>query len=167
VLSGLSAGGHLALITGMLTAEAGLDGRCTDPASQGKTFKAEFPELEVAAIVSWFGISDVNDLIKGPNVKGFAIKWMGAQKNRGSIAKRISPISYIHKNLPPILSIYGDKDEVAPYSHAVSLHKMLDNNGTPNQLYTVKGAGHRLLSVAESKAVFKVIDTFLAKHVHE
>ena len=166
VLSGGSAGGHLALITGMLTADAGLDRRCPGFREKPRG-AAEFPELKVAAIVNWFGITDVNDLIKGPNMKTYAAAWMGAQENRESIAKRVSPLSYIHKNLPPILTLHGDKDEVVPYSHAVRLHKRLDKNGTPNQLHTVKGAGHGSFSVAETIAAFNVIDTFLAKHVDE
>ena len=52
VLSGSSSGGHLALITGMLTADAGLDTSC--PGRQEKSHTddpaAEFPELNVAAI---------------------------------------------------------------------------------------------------------------------
>jgi acetyl esterase/lipase len=166
VLSGSSAGGHISLITGMLTTNAGLDGRC--PGLREKPLgAAELPELKVAAIVNWFGITDVNDLISGANMKTYAVMWMGSLKNRDSIAKQVSPLSYIHKNLPPILTLHGDKDEVVPYSHAVRLHKKLDKNGTPNQLHTVKGAGHGGFSVAETRTAFSVIDSFLAKYVGE
>ena len=56
VVSGDSAGGHLALTTGFLPASAGLDRQC--PGSE---------DLHVAAVVNWYGISDVNELLDGPN----------------------------------------------------------------------------------------------------
>src|SRR6266404_2683649 len=56
VVTGHSAGGHLSLTTGILPASAGLDREC--PGSE---------DLKVAAIVNWFGISDVVDLLDGPN----------------------------------------------------------------------------------------------------
>src|SRR5438067_2744092 len=45
---GYSAGGHLALTTGMLPAAAGFERQCPGPET-----------LKVAAIVDWFGITDV------------------------------------------------------------------------------------------------------------
>src|SRR5262245_19936051 len=50
VVSGGSAGGHLALTTGLLPASAGLDRLCPAP-----------DNLKVAAIVNWYGISDANE----------------------------------------------------------------------------------------------------------
>ncbi|MCH2464701.1 MAG: alpha/beta hydrolase, partial [Gemmatimonadetes bacterium] len=47
VVTGNSAGGHLALTTGMVPASAGLDGQC--PGSE---------TLSVAAIINWYGITD-------------------------------------------------------------------------------------------------------------
>jgi acetyl esterase/lipase len=58
VLTGHSAGGHLFLITGMLPEGTGLDNNC------GGTEK-----LRVAAIINWYGISDVADLVQGRNQK--------------------------------------------------------------------------------------------------
>ena len=54
VVTGHSAGGHLSLMTGMLPASAGLDRQC--PGNE---------ELKVAAIINWFGITDVGDLLEG------------------------------------------------------------------------------------------------------
>lgn len=58
VVSGNSAGGHLALTSGMIPSEAGLDRQCLGN---------ETPE--VAAIVNWYGITDVGDLLDGENQK--------------------------------------------------------------------------------------------------
>ena len=126
VVTGHSAGGHLSLTTGMLPAEAGLDRQC--PGSE---------ELKVAAIVNWYGITDVVDLLDGANMKTYAVAWLGSLTNREEVARRVSPLQYVRKGLPPILTIHGDADPTVPYSHAVRLHKALDDAGVPNRLHTV------------------------------
>ena len=39
----------------------------------------EPPPLPVAAIINWFGITDVKDLLSGENRQGYAVSWIGAQ----------------------------------------------------------------------------------------
>lgn len=165
VLTGRSAGGHLALIAGMLPASTALDGRC--PADQPNSAATlPFPELQVAAIVSWAGITDVTDLIEGPNAKTYALKWMGGMENRKEVAKRVSPIRYVRSGGPPILTLHGDQDPIVPYDHATRLHEALDRAGVPNRLVTVKGRHHLGdFSEADLQAAFAAIDEFLAQHV--
>src|SRR6266403_2129217 len=55
VVSGASAGGHLALTTGMIPASAGMDRMCYTTS-----------EPKVAAIVNFFGIADIPDMLEGP-----------------------------------------------------------------------------------------------------
>ena len=108
VLSGTSAGGHLSLTTGMLPASAGLDGRCPaiNPDGKGRADAYE-PEMPVAAMVNWFGITDVADLVEGPNAKMYAIQWMGGMADWRDVARRVSPLEYVRSDLPPILTIHG------------------------------------------------------------
>jgi acetyl esterase/lipase len=131
VVSGGSAGGHLALTTGMLPASAGLDRQCPGP-----------DNLKVAAVVNWYGISDVNDLLDGPNMKLYAVTWLGSAPDRDEIAKRVSPLSYVRAGLPPILTIHGDADPTVPYMQSVRLHKALADAGVPNELMTIPGGKH-------------------------
>ena len=131
VVAGGSAGGHLALTTGMLPASAGLDRQCPGP-----------DNLKVAAIVNWFGIADVNELLDGPNMKPYAVAWLGNLRDRDQIAKRVSPINYVRPGLPPILTIHGDLDPTVPYSQSVRLHKALADAGVPNELMTMAGGKH-------------------------
>ncbi len=168
ILTGNSAGGHLSLITGMLPASEGLDGRCPQrPGGPMPTrATASLPHLEVAAIINWSGITDVNDLISGDNMRTYSLKWMGAMTDREAIAKRVSPLSYIREGLPPILTLHGDRDVVVPYDHAVRLHKALDEKGQPNQLHTIKGREHFSdYTPQDMQQAFKVIDAFLAKYI--
>jgi acetyl esterase/lipase len=67
VVTGHSAGGHLALTTGILPASAGLDRQC--PGNE---------ELKVAAIVNWFGITDVVDLLDGATSRIMRSRGSGA-----------------------------------------------------------------------------------------
>ena len=150
VLMGHSAGGHLSLITAMLPEGTGLDNQCYGN-----------EKLNVAAIINWFGITDVNDVIKGPNLKNYGAMWMGSQPNADEIARRVSPLTYVASGLPPILTIHGDKDDVVPYSHATRLHEALDKAKVPNQLFTIKGGGHGGFTQTEFVKSYETIWSFL------
>jgi acetyl esterase/lipase len=100
-------------------------------------------KLKVAAIINWFGISDVADLVQGCNQRNYAAMWMGSQPDPLTIAKRVSPLNYVRAGLPPILSIHGDADLVVPHEHSTRLHQALSDAGVPNELVTIKGGGPR------------------------
>lgn len=152
VVSGHSAGGHLSLTTGMLPVSAGLDREC---------YGTE--DLKVAAIINWFGITDVNDLLEGPNLKSYAVQWLSSLPNREDVAKRVSPIHYVRAGLPPILTIHGDADPTVPYAHGVKLHEALTKAGVPNQLLTIPGGKHGGFTKEESLKIFAAIQEFLKK----
>ena len=80
------------------------------------------------------------------------------------IARRVSPLSYVRKDNPPIITIHGDADNVVPYSHAVRLHQALDKAGVPNELFTVKGGGHGQFSDEDNREAYSAVWLFLAKH---
>ena len=153
VVTGNSAGGHLSLTTGMLPASAGLDRQC--PSTE---------ELTVAAVINWYGITDVGDLLDGPNMKRYAVEWMGSMPNRFEIAERVSPLTYVRAGLPPILTIHGDADPTVPYQHAVRLHEELTHAGIPNQLHTVPGGRHGGFNREQTLAIFSTIREFLTAH---
>jgi len=155
VLTGHSAGGHLSLITGMLPDGNPLDNRCYADPKYGDV------PMKVAAIVNWYGISDVNDLIQGPNIKNYAAMWMGSMPNAADVARSVSPLSYVRAGLPPIITIHGDKDDVVPYTHATRLHDALAKSGNVNKLVTVKGGGHGMFGQADYVSGFEEIWKFL------
>jgi acetyl esterase/lipase len=70
------------------------------------------PDVPVAAIINWYGITDVADLLEGDHRQTYAEHWLGTQPNRGEIARRVSPLSYVHPGLPPIVTIHGDQDQL-------------------------------------------------------
>jgi acetyl esterase/lipase len=154
VVSGDSAGGHLALTTGMIPDSAGLDRECASTT----------PLPKVAAIVNWYGITDVADILDGPNMKLYAVTWMGSMPNRTEIAKRVSPLTYVRADLPPIFTIHGDADPTVPYTHATRLHEALRAAGVQNQLLTIPGGKHGNFTADERLRIFTAIEEFLEKN---
>jgi acetyl esterase/lipase len=155
VVTGESAGGHLALVLGMIPDGAGLADSCP-----GETTP------RVAAVVNWFGVTDVPDVIQGPNRQEAAARWFGdmPQATALEIARRVSPLGYVRADLPPILTIHGDADNVVPYDEGVRLHAALDEAGVPNQLLTIPGAGHGRFPDDQRVRAFATIWEFLEEH---
>jgi len=153
VLTGESAGGHLALTTGIIPETAGLDREC-----------AGTPLPKVAAIINWFGITDVYDVIEGPHRANAAMQWFGSLPDREMIARRVSPLTYVRSGLPRILTIHGDADTIVPYQHGVRLHEALTKAGVPNQLVTVPGGGHGNFTPDQRTRIFSTIREWLARN---
>lgn len=153
VLSGTSAGGHLALITGMLPSGIAFD-----------TLGPVRETPQVAAIVNHYGITDVNDLLGGANRKGYAVAWIGEQPDKNEVAKSVSPLTYVRKDLPPIFSAQGDADPTVPYSHSVRLHAALDSVGAPNERMTIPGGQHGRFTKEENESIRMRIEAFLTKY---
>jgi len=143
VLAGGSAGGHLALMAALLPGGNRFDRSCPTEDTMRWTTGTE-PPLKVAAVLNWFGITDVNDLLAGPNAKHYAIEWFGAmpEGEREALARDVSPLSWVSPQSPPVISFHGDKDELVPLDHSRRLHAALDAAKVPNQLVMVPGAGH-------------------------
>jgi acetyl esterase/lipase len=154
VLTGESAGGHLALTTGIIPETAGLDRECASTT----------PLPKVAAIVNWFGITDVYDVIDGPHRANAAMQWFGSLPNREEIARRVSPLTYVRSGLPPILTVHGDADTTVPYQHAVRLHEALNKAGVTNQLVTIPGGKHGNFTPEERTRIYSSIREFLSKN---
>ncbi len=160
VVSGESAGGHLALAVGMIPASAGLTSICAGGGFTGN----EISVPKVAAIINWYGITDVNDLLAGSNARAYAVQWIGSGPNREAVAKSVSPITYVRPGLPPILSIQGDADPIVPYSQNTRLRDALTKAGTPNELLTIPGGGHGNFKPAERSMAYVKIREFLMKN---
>lgn len=156
VAMGHSAGGHLALMEGVLPPGTPMDDAC--PADTGD------PPLRVAAVVNWFGITDVADLLQGPNRKTYAVAWLGGQPNRDAIAKEVSPLTYVRPGLPPIITIHGDHDPTVPYTQAQRLNAALASAGVPHDFVTVPGGGHGDFTRTQLESAYTEIWKFLSEN---
>jgi uncharacterized protein (TIGR02246 family) len=145
VVAGASAGGHLALMVGMNPASAGLG-----------------PAIPIAAIVNGYGVTDVADLLDGPHRQSFAVQWLPEQPGRIELARRLSPLTYVRKGLPPTLTVQGENDRTVPHQQGVRLTAALKEAGVDAEMMTVPGAGHGF-SKEQWPAVHKRIFDFLTR----
>ena len=105
VVTGESAGGHLALTSAMIPESAGLALQCA-----GGT-----PVPKVAAAINWYGITDVGDVIEGPNAPNLRGDVAGQPAEpHGDRQARVAARPTCAPGLPPILTIHGDADRVVP-----------------------------------------------------
>jgi acetyl esterase/lipase len=160
VVTGESAGGHLALAAGMIPTTAGFTNICSAGGFNG--FENAVPK--VAAIINWYGITDLNDMLSGPNARSYAVQWVGSSKSRDDIAKSVSPLTYVRAGLPPVLTIHGDKDPIVPFTHGSRLHEGLTKAGVANEIFTVPGGGHGGFKPEERVKIYGKIREFLTKN---
>jgi len=162
VTTGDSAGGHLALATAMIPADSPLTNNCAFyEGSWSGPYKNAAPK--VAAVVNWYGITDVADMLQGPNTRSYAVGWFGSLPGRAALAKELSPLSYVRADGPAVFTIHGDADKLVPYAHGVRLKSALDKVGVKNVLYTVKDGGHGGFSAEQQVAIFGDIQAFLRR----
>ena len=152
VIGGMSAGGHLALLTAMAPASAGFDRLC--PGNE---------ELHVGAVVNFFGIVDVPDVLAGPHARDFATGWLDHLPERDRIARWVSPIEYVRPGGPPVMTVHGDADPVVPYEHALRLQQALNAAGVVNRLFTVHGGKHGDFGGEDMIQCFRAVRQFLLK----
>jgi acetyl esterase/lipase len=152
-VTGYSAGGHLALTTAMIPESAGLDRQCPDA-----------PLPRVAAVVNWYGITDVNDLLDGANRRVYAVTWLGSLENRDAVARRVSPLTYVRTDLPPVLTIHGDADPVVPYTHGTRLQAALQRAGAASELLTIPQGLHGNFPRGEQLRAVQAVRAFFVKH---
>jgi acetyl esterase/lipase len=124
-VTGDSAGGHLSLMVAMTPKSAELG-----------------PAAKVAAVVDFYGITDVGDQLDGTHKQHYAVAWVPEQAGRETLARRVSPMTYVRKDVPPVFILHGDDDKTVPYEHSANLAKELRNAGGDVRLITAPGQGH-------------------------
>lgn len=152
VLTGQSAGGHLASIGGIIPESAGLDRRC--PGRE---------PVKVAAIISWYGVFDYTVLVEDPT-RDYAVSWIGPQPNRMDVARLVSPMTHIRPGLPPLLHIHGDADPTVPYDQGVREVEAMKKAGNTAELFTVPGGRHGNFPREHVLRAWTAIEAFLTRN---
>jgi acetyl esterase/lipase len=159
VVIGESAGGHLALMAGLLRPEDGLDDACA--------WSLRNTPVKVAAIVNYFGPSNLSELLESPKVRANApwlLEWLGPGPNRAELARQMSPLTYVHKGAPPTITIQGRKDSSVPYTQAVRLHESFTAADVPNELMMIQAGTHgqrnfsREDNIKAQEAIFRFLE---------
>ena len=128
VITGGSAGGHLALMTAFL--DDSMDKACGIPG----------PAPKARAVVDYYGATDLLPLV--PEDKPHRSKWLSGPYDPVEMARRMSPLTWVRPGLPPVLMLHGDADKSVPYSDSVRLGEALSKVGVANELVTVPGGAH-------------------------
>jgi acetyl esterase/lipase len=167
VLMGQSAGGLLALAAGMIPpASSGLGGPCDYADAYGppsQSVRQDTLPPRPVAIINWSGVSDVADLADGAHQQGYAAIWLGTQPDRMAVAKLVSPLTYVRKGSPPVITIHGDEDPLVPYAQSIRLHAALSHAGVVNKLVTIPGGGHSLFGIEATRDAWMQVFAFLDK----
>jgi acetyl esterase/lipase len=151
VVMGGSAGGHLALMAGLLQNDNKFDGAYKD-----------VKDFTIAAIIDKYGIADVWDWAYGIHkTSSSATQWLGDRAKDEKFAKSVSPIYYVKRTSPPTLIIHGDADPTVPYEQSVALKKKFDEVGAKSEFITVPGGLHGKFTKEQNDELFKQMETFL------
>ena len=152
IIMGGSAGGHLALMGGLLANDHRFDTNCSG-----------IENIKVAAIIDKYGIMDVWDWTYGPDHKSSSpAYWLGENAKNETFIKSVSPISYVTKNSPPIFIVHGDADPTVPYHQSVDLYKKLQELGVKSEFFTVPGGLHGKFDKDKNAEINEAILKFIA-----
>jgi acetyl esterase/lipase len=153
VIMGGSAGGHLALMCGLL--------------QNDNKFDTEFKKVKnfkIAAIIDKYGITDVWDWAYGKEKKSkSATQWLGEKANDSTFAASVSPIHYVKKTSPPTFIVHGDADPTVPYNHSVKLKAKFDEVGAVSEFKTIAGGLHGKFTKEQNAEINEEIKAFFIK----
>ena len=149
VITGGSAGAHLAMLAGLLGDDNRFDINCPG-----------VNKVKVAAIIDRWGINDVwawAYCCKSHSAQN----WLDTRKKDEAFAKSLSPITYVTKNSPPMFIVHGDADSTVPYEQSVILHNKLVDLGVKTKFISVPGGGHGKFTTEQMNDVNKSIIDFI------
>ena len=150
VIMGSSAGGHLALMGGLLANDHTFDTNC-----------AGVNNVKVLAIIDKYGIVDVGDKRYGKFRSGSEKNWLGDKVADQSFIESLSPIYVVKKDSPPIFIVHGDADPTVPIQQSFDLKKRLDELGVRNEMMIMPGGLHGKFTADQNKELSNRIMVFL------
>jgi acetyl esterase/lipase len=146
VIMGGSAGGHLALMAGLLQNDNRFDTNCP--------LKKQF---KIVAIIDKYGLADLTTLLSGRSVR----EWLGVHAGDAKFVQSVSPINYVTKTSPPTFIVHGDADPTVPYQQSVELQKKFQLAGVKTVFITVPGGAHGKFTKEKNSELNRAIADFL------
>lgn len=150
VIMGSSAGGHLALMGGLLANDNVFDINCPG-----------VKNVKVAAIIDKYGIVDVGDKRYGKFRSGSEQKWLGEKVADQAFIESVSPIYQVKNDSPPVFMVHGDADPTVPIQQSLDLKKKLDELGVKNEMMIVPGGLHGKFNAEQDITMNKAIMRFI------
>ena len=134
---GASAGGHLALLAGVVEDVTALGDAFADELE-----KTVAPEASgaVQAVVSWYGAADFT---LGEGVEGLVpLVLGGARSEHPDRYAQASPVTHVTPESPPALLMHGREDEVVDVEHSRRFFDALDEAGVNAVFYELHDLNH-------------------------
>jgi acetyl esterase/lipase len=132
-VTGGSAGGHLSLLVGLTDPASGVEGESGNPGQSSR----------VQAVVNVFGPTDMAFCYEKSSVAWIFRLFMGGTPAEAAERyKAASPITYVSKDDPPVLTLHGDKDALVPVEQAKALDEKMKAVGACHTLMVFEGQGH-------------------------
>ena len=142
-VTGASAGGHLSLLVGLTDPSANLEGDSGTPDQSSR----------VQAVVNVFGPTEMASCHKKSSVAWiFRLFLGGTPEETAERHQAASPITYVSKDDPPVLTLHGDLDELVPIEQATMLDEKMKAAGASHSLIILKGQGHGFAGEHQKKA---------------
>jgi len=143
-VTGTSAGGHLSLLVGLTDPASGLEGDSGNPDQSSR----------VQAVVNVFGPTDMVYCFEKSLAPWIVRLFMGGTPAEvGERYKAASPITYVSKDDPPVLTLHGDQDGLVPVEQARVLDEKMKAAGASHTLIVFPGQGHGFEGEDGKKAV--------------
>jgi acetyl esterase/lipase len=142
-VTGGSAGGHLSLLVGLADASAKMEGKSGNPKQSSR----------VQAVVNVFGPTEMASGHDTSSVAWIYRLFMGGKPDQVPLAYKLSsPVNYVSKDDPPVLTLHGDQDTLVPIAQATLLDKKMKAAGADHTLMIFKGQGHGFAGEHRTKA---------------
>ncbi|ELZ16116.1 Esterase/lipase-like protein [Haloterrigena salina JCM 13891] len=137
---GASAGGHLALLAGVVDDVEALAG---DAFSEADLEKAVAPDESgaVQAVVDWYGVADLT-LVPDDPTNPASLLIGGPKSEHEAAFAQASPVTHVSVETPPVLCMHGREDTVVPIEHSRVLFDALDEAGVDAALYELHDRNH-------------------------
>ena len=154
VVSGNSAGAHLALMLG------GLPSGAAAGELEGEGGTPGVP-TDVAAVVAIYGPAELR--VRHPD--DAVGRLLGAGADRAT-EDQASPIRYVHPGFPPTMLVHGNADDVVPVQASFALYHALVEVGAPVELHVFDGEPHAFdINPALGRQVAELIALFIERKV--
>jgi len=142
-VTGGSAGGHLSLLVGLTDPSSGLEGESGNPEQSSR----------VQAVVNVFGPTDMATCYETSSVAWiFRLFMGGTPAEAAECYKAASPVTYVSKDDPPVLTLHGDQDVLVPIEQATTLDEKMKAVGANHTLMVFEGQGHGFGGEYDKKA---------------
>jgi acetyl esterase/lipase len=140
VITGSSAGGHLAALVGVTNGHKELEGNLGDYDDESS---------DVQAIVDYYGASNFMSILRQSTPHGLGVRipalqlLLGAQpEDDPKTAKLASPLYHVDASDPPLLLLHGDQDPQMPINQSHELHGVYKAAGLDVAFEVLHGAAH-------------------------